>query len=72
MKKLISIMLFGLIFVSACVQEGQNTITTEDLNKGCYFGDYNQKIPGTPDDWTWHEAGRSSYWSAPNKTLEDC
>lgn len=41
-------------------------ISEEELKAGFYYGFYDQKKPGTPDNWTWHEAGRSSGWSVPN------
>ena len=57
---------------TAYIQEEQVNITSRDLDKGCYFGNYNQKKIGTPNDWTWHDGGRSAHWAAPDKGLEDC
>lgn len=36
-----------------------------DLVCGAYYGDYNQKKPGTPVNWKWSYAGRSSGWYDP-------
>ena len=49
-------------------------ITEKDLECGAYFGFYDQKKPGTPDDWVWGDAGRSSAWSDPDKNASpmDC
>ena len=33
-----------------------------DFSKGWYWGDKNQKKPGTPNDWVYTDAGRSSCW----------
>lgn len=33
-----------------------------DLSNGWYWGDKNQKKPGTPDNWVYNEAGKSSCW----------
>ncbi len=41
-------------------------ISERDLFCGAYYGDYNQKKPGTPDNWRWSYAGRSSGWYNPN------
>ena len=38
------------------------TITTEELNKGWYWGSIDQKKTNTPSDWIYKEAGRSSCW----------
>lgn len=35
---------------------------SEDFLKGWYWGSEDQKIPGTPDDWVYTDAGRSSCW----------
>lgn len=37
-------------------------ISVEELSKGWYWGDINQKKINTPDDWVFKEAGRSSCW----------
>jgi uncharacterized protein YxeA len=50
-------------------------ITQEELSCGAYYGDYNQKKTGTPDNWTNIGKGtKSSVWSAPgnNKDPLDC
>ena len=44
-------------------------INEKDLKCGAYYGAYNQKKPGTPDDWVYSPAGRSSYWHAPGKSI---
>ena len=41
-------------------------ITQDQLNNGWYRGNANQKKPGTPKDWIFREAGRSSCWHKPN------
>lgn len=41
-------------------------ISEEELKQGRYYGDYNQKKIGTPDDWLWSEAGKSSAWYDPD------
>ena len=37
-------------------------ISDTDLSNGWYWGDKNQKKPGTPNDWVYAEEGRSSCW----------
>lgn len=37
-------------------------INQEQLNKGWYWGTADQKLSGTPDDWIYKDAGRSSCW----------
>ena len=37
-------------------------ISVEELSKGWYWGDINQKKTNTPSDWVFDEAGRSSCW----------
>lgn len=49
--------------------EESNQISNEDLTKGWYWGFLNQKKAGTPDDWTFYEAGRNSCW---HKTEVNC
>jgi hypothetical protein len=43
-------------------------ITQKEIECGVYYGSYAQKKPGTPDDWKWISAGRSSGWSVPGNT----
>jgi len=40
-------------------------LSEEILIKGWYWGFEDQKQPGTPDDWIYKEAGRSSCWHKP-------
>lgn len=44
-------------------------ITKADLDKGWYWGDFNQKKEGTPQNWIFTEAGKSSCW---HSTLKEC
>jgi hypothetical protein len=44
-------------------------LSKTELGLGAYYGFYNQKRPGTPNDWVWHGAGLSSAWTAPNKSI---
>lgn len=37
-------------------------ISAEDLRKGWYYGTFTQKKLGTPADWIYQDAGRSSCW----------
>lgn len=41
------------------------TITQNDISNGWYWGDENQKKPGTPSDWIYQTGGRSSCWHKP-------
>jgi hypothetical protein len=43
------------------------TITEQELACGSYYGMRDQKKPGTPDDWIWGDAGRSSLWHDPDE-----
>ena len=40
----------------------RNKNTNPDFSKGWYWGSENQKKSGTPDDWIYQEAGKSSCW----------
>lgn len=43
-------------------------ISQKELDCGAYYGDYNQKKPGTPNDWV--NSGRGTFsalWHAPGK-----
>ena len=42
------------------------TITYKELQCGGYYGFQDQRKIGTPDDWVWADAGKSSNWHAPN------
>jgi hypothetical protein len=42
-------------------------ITQQEIDNGFYYSAENQKKPGTPGNWTFVEAGRSSMWKAPVK-----
>lgn len=48
--------------ISNTVDSNAPYISEADLLNGWYWGDINQKKPGTPDDWVYTEAGRSSSW----------
>jgi len=37
-------------------------ITQNDISNGWYWGDENQKKPGTPADWIYQAGGRDSCW----------
>ncbi len=41
-------------------------IDDQELSVGWYWGDSTQKKTGTPEDWVYEEAGRSSCWHQPN------
>ncbi len=49
-------------------------ISEEELSCKAYYGFYNQKKPGTPDNWVYESAGRSSLWHAPDfdGSIIDC
>lgn len=52
--------------VLKCVTtENIPSFTSQDLEKGWYWGFKNQRKPGTPSDWIFTEAGRSSCWHKP-------
>jgi len=46
------------------------TITQDQLNNGWYWGFADQKKPGTPTDWLFSEAGRSSCWHRPGNLCQ--
>ena len=46
-----------------------STISEKELKCGGYLGTYTQKKPGTPDDWVWHSAGKSSVWVTLNSSI---
>lgn len=47
----------------AQVQETTLNITQQELERGWYWGNLNQKKPGTPDDWIHElEGTRSACW----------
>lgn len=48
--------------VSNTVDSNAPYISEADISRGWYWGDKNQKKPGTPDNWIYTEAGRSSSW----------
>lgn len=45
--------------------EDTTQITESELDRGWYWGLENQKKPGTPENWVYTEAGRSSCWHKP-------
>ena len=46
-----------------------SSITEKELECGAYYGFYNQKKPGTPDNWVWRDVGKSSNWHSPNGSI---
>jgi hypothetical protein len=53
--------------ISDIINQSIPLITLQELTAGWYFGDLNQKKPGTP--WTWlhkDEGTRSAMWFDPN------
>lgn len=46
-------------------------ITNKELECGCYYGNDNQKKPGTPDNWVWKTAGISSLWHNPELSIQE-
>ncbi len=45
--------------------EDITSLTQEELNRGWYWGLKDQKKSGTPNNWDFTEAGRSSCWHKP-------
>lgn len=45
-------------------------LTETELSRGWYWGAENQQKSGTPGNWSWQEAGRSSCWHAPSVLCE--
>lgn len=41
-------------------------VTSQERTRGWYWGAIDQKKPGTPLDWVYQEAGRSSCWHKPD------
>ncbi|PIS17913.1 hypothetical protein COT54_02200 [Candidatus Collierbacteria bacterium CG09_land_8_20_14_0_10_46_12] len=41
-------------------------ISQQDLQQGWYWGDVDQKKPGTPSDWRYSDLGKSSCWHKPS------
>ncbi len=46
-------------------------ISTEQLTAGWYWGNKEQKLPGTPLTWTYTEAGKSSCWHKAGVTCKE-
>jgi hypothetical protein len=51
--------------VSGAASAIQIEINETELSCGWYYGFEDQKKEGTPDNWVWFDAGRSSIWKAP-------
>ncbi|EKD52640.1 MAG: hypothetical protein ACD_61C00282G0002 [uncultured bacterium] len=47
------------------LEEEIPSISQTELSRGWYFGTDLQKKPGTPANWIYTEAGRSSCWHEP-------
>lgn len=45
--------------------ENISQLTGSELDRGWYWGNEDQKKPGTPESWVFTEAGRSSCWHKP-------
>ena len=63
--------------VSACKEippsETAPEITGQELEQGWYWGQLDQKKPGTPDDWLhFQEGSRSAGWFAPTNGSQNC
>jgi len=73
---LILVLILVGIFLLVCFrepfQEYDFEITQQDLDRGWYWGLEDQKKIGTPEDWHWVEAGRSSMWRAPEEEIYIC
>lgn len=54
--------------------ENAPPITEQEINQGWYYGQLDQKKPGTPETWIHKGEGtRSAMWFAPsNEDLEFC
>jgi len=71
MKKILFLMLVFVLLIPVLAENNSQSgdsekipsITEKDLECGWYYGSESQKKPGTPDDWTWTSAGKSSHWS---------
>lgn len=57
-------------FLKHSIEEDIPGITEGDLEQDWYWGSETQKKPGTPDNWIWVEAGRSSKWICPEHVVE--
>jgi len=51
-------------------QEIVPKITTQELNQEWYWASASQKKPGTPVNWVFTEAGRSSCWHQAGSSCE--
>jgi hypothetical protein len=47
------------------LEETIPSLSPSELSRGWYFGTKLQKKPGTPANWIYSEAGRSSCWHEP-------
>jgi putative hemolysin len=58
-----------------CVINGEEYtgVNFQEFSQGWYWGDVDQKKPGTPDDWVLSGSGtRSSYWHKPSIDEGEC
>ena len=69
---LVIIFLAGFIYYKYYYPYSGNApqITEKELECGAYYGQYNQKKPGTPTNWIYISAGKSSYWHSPESSIE--
>ena len=61
-KELFDLILSTFKFID---QTSTPAITDQELQQGWYWGDSGQKKSGTPLEWVFQEAGRSSCWHQP-------
>lgn len=50
---------------SPCPPEPEQGITQDQLDAGWYWSSAGQRLLGTPDNWVYQDAGRSSCWKDP-------
>lgn len=48
----------------------QSNITTQDIERGWYFGRFDEKRVGTPLTWFWISKGNESIWASPGAADE--
>ncbi len=78
-KKIIVLVLILIVLLTAYLYYNYSypysgnagAITEHDLLCNWYYGDYNQKKIGTPDNWKCSLRGtKSAFWHAPNQELD--